>query len=72
MWDDVLNNPKQCSVFREFRGELMIVGIEYDNNIERKVMNDTILGVASLPCFIGPCPEARPIAETYPAELTVI
>ena len=25
----------------------MIVGIEYDNNIERKVMNDTILGVAS-------------------------
>ena len=25
----------------------MIVGVEYDNNIERKVMNDTISGVAS-------------------------
>ena len=47
MWDDVLNKPKQRNVFREFMGEIIIVGIEYDNDIERKVMSDIIAGVAS-------------------------
>ena len=47
MWDDVLNKPKQRNVFRAFREDIIIVGIEYDNDTERKVMSDTIAGVAS-------------------------
>ena len=35
MWCNILNKPKQGSIFREFRGHLMNVPINYDNNAER-------------------------------------
>ena len=47
MWGCGIKKPKQRNVFREFMGEIIIVGIEYDNDIERKVMSDIIAGVAS-------------------------
>ena len=31
MWSDILTKPKQGSVFRKFRGHLMNVPIDYDD-----------------------------------------
>ena len=33
MWADVLNKPKQGKAFREFRGGLVNVGINYDDDM---------------------------------------
>ena len=33
MWADVLNKPKQGNFFREFRGNMMKVILDYDNYI---------------------------------------
>ena len=35
MWSDILTKPKQGSVFRKFRGHLMNVPTDYDNDPER-------------------------------------
>jgi hypothetical protein len=35
MWSDVLTKPKQGIAFREFRGQLMNVSEEYDDEVER-------------------------------------
>ena len=47
MWSDVLNNQKQDRVFRYFRGQLMNLGMDYYNNIQRENMSDRISRVAS-------------------------
>ena len=47
MWYDVLNNPKQYRVFRYFRVQLMNLGMDYYNNIQRGNMSDRISRVAS-------------------------
>ena len=43
MWDDVLNNPNQCKVLREFMGDIMNKGIYYDVNIQRENTSDRII-----------------------------
>ena len=45
MWVDVLNNPKQGKVFKEFIGEVINVEIDYDYEVERKNTSDRIVGV---------------------------
>ena len=35
MWSDILTKPKQGSVFRKFRGHLMNVPTDYDDDAER-------------------------------------
>ena len=35
MWSDVLTKPKQGIAFREFRGQLMNVSQDYDDDVER-------------------------------------
>ena len=35
MWCDILTKPKQGSVFRKFRGHLMNVPMDYDDDAER-------------------------------------
>ena len=45
MWEDVLNNPKQVKSFREFRGEHMSVGINYDDDVEKENTVNIITGV---------------------------
>ena len=47
MWGCGIKKPKQRNVFREFKGELMIVGIKDEDDIERKIMSDMIAVVAS-------------------------
>ena len=47
MWGDVLNKPKQVNIFREFRGDLIIVDSGYDKKLERRNNSDRIAGVIS-------------------------
>ena len=47
MWVDVLINPKQGKVFREFIGELINLELDYDDEVESKNMSDRIEGVLS-------------------------
>ena len=47
MWADVLNNPKQGKCFREFRGYLMNIDMDYEDDIESKNTSDRIAGVVS-------------------------
>ena len=42
-----MKNPKQGDFFREFRGELMNVEVDYDNEVESNNTNDSIVGVIS-------------------------
>ena len=42
MWADVLNKPKQGKSFREFRGELMNVPLDYDDGLEREATPSVI------------------------------
>ena len=43
MWLDVLNKPKQGKVFREFRGHLMNVAEDYDDDVERRNTHPLLL-----------------------------
>ena len=45
MLEDVLNNPKQGKVFREFIGDLMNAKVDYDDKEERNNMSDRTAGV---------------------------
>jgi hypothetical protein len=43
MWSDILNKPKQGKVFREFRGHLMNVAEDYDDDVERRNTHPLLL-----------------------------
>ena len=45
VWADVLNKPRQENIFREFRGEMMNLGIGYDDQIWRLNTSNGIAGV---------------------------
>ena len=45
MREDFLNKPKQVKYFREFKGELMNVGKNYDGYIEKANTRNRIEGV---------------------------
>ena len=47
MWQDLLNNPKQVEMFREFRGGIMNAEVEYDGKAEKNNSGDIIVGVLS-------------------------
>ena len=47
IWADVLNNPKQGKVFRYFRGELINLEVDYDNEVERENITNRVSGVLS-------------------------
>ena len=47
MWTDVLEKPKQGEGFRVFRGDLINVRVDYNDNIESKNTSDRIEGVTS-------------------------
>ena len=47
MWTDALEKPEQGKVFRELRGDLMNVGVDYNDNIEMGNTSDRIEGVVS-------------------------
>ena len=43
----MIKNSNKDRIFGYFMGQIMSVGIDYDNNTERKNTSDSILGVAS-------------------------
>ena len=43
MWSDILTKPKQGKVFREFRGHLMNIPEDYDDEVERKNTHPDLL-----------------------------
>ena len=43
MWSDILTKPKQDSVFRKFRGHLMNVPTDYDDEAERLCTHPLLL-----------------------------
>ena len=43
MWSDILTKPKQGSIFRKFRGHLMNVPTDYDDEAERLRMHPLLL-----------------------------
>ena len=43
----MLNNPKQGKVFRYFRGELINLEVDYDNEVERENITNRVSGVLS-------------------------
>ena len=45
MWTDVLNKQKKGKVFRELKGQLMNVEVDYEKKVERKNISDSIAGV---------------------------
>ena len=40
-----MNNTKQFNVFREFRGQIISVEVDYDNKVEMDNTTDSISGV---------------------------
>ena len=43
MWVDILNKPKQGTLFRRDQFHLMNMSIDYDNNVERGLTNPQLL-----------------------------
>ena len=47
MWGGVLNKTKKSMVFRQFRGDMIHVGVDYGDDIQRGNISDMIAGVVS-------------------------
>ena len=43
----MLNNPKQGKVFRYFRGDLINLEVDYDDEVERENITNRVSGVLS-------------------------
>ena len=47
MWAEIPNKPKQGTIFRKFRGELINSEVDVGENVEGENMSDRIEGVIS-------------------------